>query len=84
MTPNECKRLQSMDDLKHLPQSPTKTYEALGNAINVEVAKIVAESLFDTSDWLPKLQHVTSFEENMAGFANKAGIEADSMPRVPA
>lgn len=84
ITPNECKSLQSMDDLKHLPASATKAYEALGNTINVEVAKIVAKSLFDTSDSLPKLQHITSFKENMAGFANKAGIEADSMPRVPA
>ena len=45
MTRSECKRLQSMEDLKFLPQEHGKTYEALGNAINVEVATRVAEAL---------------------------------------
>src|SRR5947199_9647742 len=49
MTPNECKRLQSMDDLKHLPASSAKAYEALGDAINVEVARRVAEALLGPS-----------------------------------
>ena len=45
MTPNECKRLQSMDDLKNLPESCNKAYEALGNAINIKVANLVAKAL---------------------------------------
>jgi len=45
MTPNECKRLQSMDELKSLPDSYNKAYEALGNAINVKVAELVAKAL---------------------------------------
>ncbi|AFC99182.1 DNA-methyltransferase (dcm) [Methanocella conradii HZ254] len=45
MTPNECKRLQSMDELKYLPHPKSMAYEALGNAINVKVARYVAESL---------------------------------------
>jgi len=45
MTPTECERLQSMDGLRWLPQCPTRAYEALGNAINVEVARRVAEAL---------------------------------------
>jgi DNA (cytosine-5)-methyltransferase 1 len=45
MTPTECKRLQSMQDLHHLPQSNTKVYEALGNAVNVEVVRLVAMAL---------------------------------------
>jgi DNA (cytosine-5)-methyltransferase 1 len=45
MTPDECKRLQSMQELAHLPTSPTKAYEALGNAVNVRVAELVAEAL---------------------------------------
>jgi DNA (cytosine-5)-methyltransferase 1 len=52
VTPNECKKLQSMDGkdgLKYLPQSETKAYEALGNAINVRVAKRVAEALLVNS-----------------------------------
>ena len=45
MTPRECRRLQSMDELKWLPDRPTRAYEALGNAVNVEVARRVAEAL---------------------------------------
>lgn len=48
VTPTECKRLQSMDGhggLKSLPKSHVKAYEALGNAINVKVAVLVAETL---------------------------------------
>jgi len=84
MTPYECKRLQSMDDLKHLPQSSTKAYEALGNAINVEVAKFVAKSLFDTCSSALKAQHAVGFKENLTGLVNKASTERDSIPRVPA
>jgi DNA (cytosine-5)-methyltransferase 1 len=46
MTPTECKRLQSMEDLPELPERDTKTYEALGNAVNVKVAWLVAKALF--------------------------------------
>jgi len=48
MTLDECKRLQSMDGengLKALPKSESKAYEALGNAINIQVAKLVAKAL---------------------------------------
>ena len=45
MTPIECKRLQSMEDLLYLPDNDTKTYEALGNAVNTEVVRLVAEAL---------------------------------------
>ncbi|MDG7001273.1 MAG: DNA (cytosine-5-)-methyltransferase [Nitrososphaerota archaeon] len=48
MTPKECMKLQSMDGpngIKQLPASDNKAYEALGNAINVKVAKIVAKAL---------------------------------------
>ena len=47
MTPTECKRLQSMIDLKYLPESGNRAYEALGNAINVEVATRVIKALLD-------------------------------------
>lgn len=50
MTPLECKRLQSMDGLE-LPQKDTKAYSALGNAINVKVAQLVAEALLRSDDW---------------------------------
>ena len=45
MTPRECSRLQSMDDLRFLPAALTKAHKALGNAVNVEVVRRVAESL---------------------------------------
>jgi DNA (cytosine-5)-methyltransferase 1 len=48
MTPKECMRLQSMNGrngLKYLPPSDAKAYEALGNAINVKVAELVARAL---------------------------------------
>jgi DNA (cytosine-5)-methyltransferase 1 len=48
VTVRECIRLQSMDGpegLRILPTSEAKTYEALGNAINVKVAILVAEAL---------------------------------------
>jgi len=50
MTPLECSRLQSLDGkdgLNFLPKSRDKAYEALGNAVNVEVAKLVAKSLIE-------------------------------------
>lgn len=45
ITLDECKRLQSMEELMWLPESPTKAYQALGNAVNVRVAELVAEAL---------------------------------------
>jgi len=45
MTPRECSRLQSMDQLRHLPAAQTKAVQALGNAVNVEVVRRIGESL---------------------------------------
>lgn len=49
MTPRECARLQSMDDLKYLPEVPTRAFKALGNAINVTLVEIIASSLLSFS-----------------------------------
>lgn len=49
MTPRECARLQSLRELSHLPNSPTKAYKALGNAVNSDVAEMVARSLLKTA-----------------------------------
>ncbi|BAS26334.1 DNA cytosine methyltransferase [Limnochorda pilosa] len=50
ITPTECKRLQSMEDLPNLPDRPSKAYEALGNAVNVTVAELVGRALFEAPE----------------------------------
>ena len=45
MTPTECKRLQNMEELEILPEHLSKLCGALGNAVNVEVARLVAQAL---------------------------------------
>ncbi|WP_342612698.1 DNA (cytosine-5-)-methyltransferase [Burkholderia ambifaria] len=45
MTPHECARLQSLDELKQLPRSTTQAFKALGNAVNSSVVEHVARAL---------------------------------------
>lgn len=47
MTPRECSRLQSMEGLKHLPSQSTKAFKAFGNAVNVKLVELVAQSLLN-------------------------------------
>lgn len=44
VTPQECSRLQSMDKLI-LPAQRSKAYQALGNAVNVKVVKLITSAL---------------------------------------
>lgn len=44
MTPRECSRLQSLGEIE-LPQSRPAAYRALGNAVNAEVVRLIAEPL---------------------------------------
>lgn len=48
MTVRECARLQSMDELKYFPNR-TAAMKALGNAVNVKVARLVLKKLLDTA-----------------------------------
>jgi DNA (cytosine-5)-methyltransferase 1 len=47
MTPRECARLQSLDELKELPESPTQAFHALGNAVNSKVVEQVVRALLN-------------------------------------
>ena len=45
MTVRECSRLQSLDELRHLPTSQSQAFKSLGNAVNVKVVHRIAERL---------------------------------------
>ncbi len=47
MTPAECARLQSLDALD-MPESPSKAFRALGNAVNAEVVRRIVQNLLAT------------------------------------
>lgn len=60
MTMRECARLQSMGGLKHLPASETRAVKALGNAVNVEVVKRLAQNLLEANASNSKADDETS------------------------
>jgi DNA (cytosine-5)-methyltransferase 1 len=79
MTPRECARLQSLGDLAHLPESDTRAFKALGNAVNAEVVKLVAESLIPRamlSAEPPMRRGLASHRAQSARRAVKGAVEA--------
>lgn len=83
MTPNECKRLQSMQDLEYLPTGTTKAYQALGNAVNVEVAKLVAHALIESSN-APGLQQPVAEDAVAArSSADHSSTRPQSVQEIP-
>ncbi|HEX4029194.1 MAG TPA: DNA (cytosine-5-)-methyltransferase [Terracidiphilus sp.] len=68
MTPNECARLQSLENLKRLPDTPTRAFQALGNAVNSSVVERVAEALLSHKSTNLSL----SFVPQVAGTAGTA------------
>jgi DNA (cytosine-5)-methyltransferase 1 len=54
MTPAECAKLQCLESLKQLPETPSKAFQALGNAVNSSVVERVARALLNNdSDRVP-------------------------------
>lgn len=45
MTPRECARLQSMHELRYLPQVNSRVFKALGNAVNADLVAMIARAL---------------------------------------
>jgi len=43
MTTRECARLQSMHEIKYLPETATSAFKALGNAVNSELVSVIGK-----------------------------------------
>jgi len=60
LTPREGARLQSMHELVSLPDTPTKAFEALGNAVNVELVRMIAAELLADHESMKALDAVAA------------------------
>lgn len=71
MTTRECSRLQSMGTLKYLPETQGRAFKALGNAVNVDVVRELAEQLLSCGTHADELS-VNHNKEQEVGDRNKA------------
>ena len=80
MTPLECKRLQSMEELE-LPARNTRAYAALGNAINVKVAQLVAKALLAIEGTnSARRQGKANWDAELGELALERASSADRLP----
>ena len=87
MTPLECKRLQSMDALE-LPKQASRAYAALGNAVNVEVAQLVAEALLkvgenDLADDVESWDRATRHDASQLHLWVDAPVHSSTVATIP-
>lgn len=51
MTARECAKLQNLQGLSHLPDTPARSFKALGNAVNSKVIELIATQLLNGDDF---------------------------------
>jgi DNA (cytosine-5)-methyltransferase 1 len=74
MTPRECARLQSMGELKHLPDG-ISAFKALGNAVNVTVVEKILANL------LPLLNTESDDQPKPIGINQISRVTVVKLPR---